>query len=239
MSDQSTGNTQREEPVMPTEPPGGGAIFDVDGTLLDTNYLHVAAWWEAFREAGHDIRSADIHRALGQDSAALVEAVLGHGDDAVIEAHSRYFGPYLGRLQPLPQAADLLRATAGRGAQVVLATSAKPDELELMLAALDAGDAISEVLSSGDVDHAKPEPDIIQAALDAVHADPARSVMVGDAVWDVEAANRAGIPCVGLLTGGVSEQELRDAGAAAVYRDAAELLAGLADSPLSRCDRRR
>ncbi len=221
---------------MPTGAPEGGcAIFDVDGTLLDTNYLHIAAWWEAFRERGLDIRSADVHRALGQDSTALVEAVIGRGDDAVIEAHSRHFAPYLGRLRPLPQAADLLRAIAGWGAQVVLATSAKPDELDLMLAALNAGDAISEVLSSADVDKAKPEPDMIQAALDAVGADPARCVMVGDAVWDVLAASRAGVPCVGLLTGGISEQELRDAGAAAIYADPAALLSDLAASPLSRC----
>jgi HAD superfamily hydrolase (TIGR01509 family) len=213
----------------------GCAVFDVDGTLLDTNYLHVAAWWEAFQERGLDIRSADVHRALGQDSAALVEAVLGRTDDAVIKAHSRHFGPYLGRLRALPGAADLLRATAATGAQVVIATSAEPGELDFMLAAVGARDAISEVLSSADVEDAKPEPDMIHAALKATGTDPGHCVMVGDAVWDVLAANRAGVACVGLLTGGISEQELRDAGAAAVYPDAAALLAGLADSPLSRC----
>lgn len=220
---------------MATGSGGGCAVFDVDGTLLDTNYLHVAAWWEAFRERGLDVRSADIHRALGKDSAALVQAVLGRGDDAVIEAHSRYFGPYLGRLRPLPGAAGLLQAAAATGAQVVIATSAKPDELDFMLAALDAQDAISKVLSSADVEDAKPEPDMIHAALEATGTDPGHCVMVGDAVWDVLAANRAGVACIGLLTGGISEQELRDAGAAAVYPDAAALLAGLAGSPLSRC----
>jgi HAD superfamily hydrolase (TIGR01509 family) len=221
---------------MPTGTASRGcAIFDMDGTLLDTNYLHVSAWWEAFRESGLDIRSADVHRALGRDSAALVEAVIGRTDDAVIEAHSRYFGPYLGRLRPLPRAADLLGATAATGAQVVIATSAKPDELDFMLAALDAQDAISKVLSSADVPDAKPEPDMIHAALEATGTDPGHCVMVGDAVWDVLAARRAGVPCVGLLTGGIGEQELRDAGAAAVYADPAALLADLANSPLSRC----
>jgi phosphoglycolate phosphatase-like HAD superfamily hydrolase len=213
----------------------GCAVFDVDGTLLDTNYLHVAAWWEAFREHGMDVRSADIHRALGKDSKALVQAVIGRPHDGVIEAHSRFYGPYLGRLRPLPGAAGLLRATAALGAAVVLGTSAKPDELDLMLAALDAGDAISEVLSSGDVDAAKPAPDMIDAALEATSADRSRCVMVGDAVWDIQAAVKAGVPSIGLLSGGIGADELRSAGADAVYLDAAALLTDLASSPLHQC----
>ncbi|HTS97117.1 MAG TPA: HAD family hydrolase [Streptosporangiaceae bacterium] len=124
----------------------GGVIFDVDGTLLDTNYLHVAAWWEAFRERGHDIRCADVHRALGMGSADLVEQVLGRPDPSVIDAHSRYAAPYLGRMRPLPGAAGLLTTTAGLGLRVVLATSAKDEEVGLMLDALGAGDAISTVV---------------------------------------------------------------------------------------------
>ena len=213
----------------------GCAVFDVDGTLLDTNYLHVAAWWDAFREHGLDVRSADIHRALGKDSQALVQAVIGRPHDGVIEAHSRFYGPYLGRLRSLPGATGLLRATAGLGAAVVLGTSAKPDELDLMLAALGADDVIFKVLSSGDVDAAKPAPDMIEAAIDATGADRSRCVMVGDAVWDIQAAVKAGVPSIGVLTGGVSADELRSAGAAAVYPDAAALLADLADSPLRRC----
>jgi beta-phosphoglucomutase-like phosphatase (HAD superfamily) len=126
---------------------GGGVIFDVDGTLLDTNYLHVAAWWEAFRERGHDIRCADVHRALGMGSSDLVERVLGRPDATVIEAHSRYFAPYLGRLRPLPGAADLLKATARLGLNVVLATSAKDEEVGLMLDALGARDVIGTVVT--------------------------------------------------------------------------------------------
>jgi HAD superfamily hydrolase (TIGR01509 family) len=213
-------------------PARGGVIFDVDGTLLDTNYLHVAAWWEAFRERGHDIRCADVHRALGMGSADLVEWVLGVPDSSVIEAHSRHFAPYLGRIRPLPGAADLLGATARLGLNVVLATSAKDEEVDLMLDALGARDAIGTVVSSGDVDEAKPEPDIVDRALSESGTDPDRAVMVGDAVWDMIAANRAGIGCIGLLSGGIAEQELRGAGAAETYADAAALLSKLSASTI-------
>jgi HAD superfamily hydrolase (TIGR01509 family) len=209
---------------------GGGVIFDVDGTLLDTNYLHVAAWWDAFRERGHDIRCADVHRALGMGSSDLVERVLGRPDATVIEAHSRYFAPYLGRLRPLPGAADLLKATARLGLNVVLATSAKDEEVGLMLDALGARDVIGTVVSSGDVDQAKPEPDIVDRALQESGTDRSRAVMVGDAVWDMIAARRAGIPGIGLLSGGIAEQELRGAGAAEVYADAAALLSKISGS---------
>jgi HAD superfamily hydrolase (TIGR01549 family) len=171
----------------------GGVVFDVDGTLLDTNYLHVAAWWEAFRERGHDIRCADIHRALGMGSEELIKRVLGKPDPSVSAAHSRHYAPYLGRIRPLPGAADLLRATARLGLDVVLATSAKSDEVDLMLDALGAGSAISAAVSSGDVERAKPDPGIVQKALDVSGVDPGRAVMVGDTVWDVFAAERAGI----------------------------------------------
>jgi phosphoglycolate phosphatase-like HAD superfamily hydrolase len=124
----------------------GGVVFDVDGTLLDTNYLHVAAWWEAFRELGHDIQCADIHRALGMGSTELIERVLGKPEPSVSAAHSRNYAPYLGRIRPLPGAADLLRATARLELDVVLATSAKADEVDLMLDALGAGSAVSAVV---------------------------------------------------------------------------------------------
>lgn len=207
-----------------TAGPAAGVIFDVDGTLLDNNYLHVAAWWEAFRERGHDIRCADVHRALGKDSAGLVQQVLGKPDPSVIEAHSRYFGPYLGRMRPLPGAAGLLGATARLGLRVVLATSAKDEEIDLMLDALGARDSIGTVVSSGDIEKAKPQPDIIDRALSESGTDRAHAVMVGDAVWDMVAATRAGIRGIGLLSGGIAEAELRDAGATEIYAGAAALL---------------
>jgi phosphoglycolate phosphatase-like HAD superfamily hydrolase len=216
----------------------GGVVFDVDGTLLDTNYLHIAAWWEAFRERGHDIRCADVHRAIGMGSAELVERVLGKPDPSVSAAHSRHYAPYLGRMRPLPGAARLLRATAQLGLKVVLATSAKDDEVDLMLDALGAGDAVSSVISSGAVDRAKPDPGIVQKALDESGIEPGHAVMVGDTIWDVLAAERAGLRCIGLLCGGVAEEQLRGAGAAEVYDDPAALLGRLHASPIGRLGHR-
>jgi phosphoglycolate phosphatase-like HAD superfamily hydrolase len=215
----------------------GGVIFDVDGTLLDTNYLQVAAWWEAFRERGHDIRCADVHRALGMGSADLVEQVLGRQDPSVSPAHSRHYAPYLGRIRPLPGAAGLLRATARLGLAVVLATSAKDDEVDLMTDAIGAGSAVSAVISSGDVERPKPDPGIVSTALDESGVDPGRAVMVGDTIWDVLAAERAGIGCIGLLCGGTAEAELLGAGAVRVYRDPAALLGDIHASPIGRLGR--
>ncbi len=215
-------------------PRRGGAIFDVDGTLLDTNYLHVTAWWDAFRERGYDVACADIHRSIGLSSDDLITRVLGRPDPSVSAAHSRYIAPYLGRMRPLAGAAELLRATGRLDLNVVLATSAKDEELDLMLDALGARDAVDTVVSSGDVKQAKPDPEIVHKALGESGTDPARAVMVGDTVWDVLAAQRAGLACIGLLSGGIGEEELRGAGAAETYPGPGTLLEKLAASAIGR-----
>ena len=212
----------------------GGVIFDVDGTLLDTNYLHVAAWWEAFRERGHDIRCVDVHRALGMGSDELVERVLGRPDRSVIHPHSRYFAPYLGRMRPLPGAPDLLTATSELGLHVVLATSAKDDEIDLMLDAIGVRDVIGTVVSSGAVERAKPEPDIVERALSGSGTERARAVMVGDAVWDAIAARRVGTPRIGLFSGGIAEEQLRDAGTLEVYPESGTAAGDRADPRATR-----
>jgi HAD superfamily hydrolase (TIGR01509 family) len=211
---------------------GPGVLFDVDGTLLDTNYLHVTAWWNAFRERGHDVPCADIHRAIGLGSDDLINRVLGHPDPGSSEAHSRYIAPFLGRMRALPGAPGLVSAVSGLGLSVVLATSAKDEEVELMLDALGARGAVAAVVSSGAVKQAKPAPDIVHEALRQSGTDRTRAVMVGDTVWDVMAAGRAGVPCVGLLSGGIGEAELREAGAVEVYADPAALLGKLAASAI-------
>lgn len=223
----------QEKPVRPPR----GVIIDVDGTLLDTNYLHVVAWWEAFREHGYDVTMADVHAAVGQGSQRLVETLIGRGEPAVSAAHGRYYAPYLGRVRPFPRAADLLRATARLGLSVVLASSAKSEELDLLLDALGAREMIAAVSSSKDVERTKPEPDLLLTAMADAGLEPAECVMVGDTGWDVEASDRAAIPCIAVRTGGWSDERLRDAGAAEVYDDVAALLENLDASLIGRLAR--
>jgi HAD superfamily hydrolase (TIGR01509 family) len=212
-----------------------GVLFDVDGTLLDTNYLHVLAWWQAFRDAGHESVAMDrIHRAIGIPSEGLVHHLLGKDDDEAVEAHSTRYEPLREYVEPYPCTADLLRACAERGLTVVLATSGKAADLDWMQPAIGAEDAVAGATTSEDVDEGKPEPDLLTTAMRDHGLDPERTVAVGDTVWDVEAARKAGIPCIGLTCGGIGAAELTEAGADAIYDDPADLLEHLGDSLLGR-----
>ena len=209
-------------------------LFDVDGTLADTNYLHAVTWWEAFALAGHDVAMADIHRAVGMGSGQMLDTLLpadrDRGQDGTIRtAHTALYSVFWSRLRPLPGAADLLRACKKQGWRVVLASSADPAEFTALRVALDAEDAIDDATSSGDVQASKPAPDLVQVALGRAGADPGEAVFVGDTVWDVRACQRAGVSCIGLLSGGISEAELLQAGAVKVYENPADLLAALPD----------
>jgi HAD superfamily hydrolase (TIGR01509 family) len=214
-------------------------IFDVDGTLVDTNYLHAVTWWEAFRQHGHHVPMARIHRAIGMGSDKLLDHVLPEdrdrtADDGIRAAHRYLYGEFWTRLCPFEGAAELLRACGTRGRKVVLASSASEPEMEALRAALDAEDAITAVTSSGDVEESKPAPDIVQVALDRAGVSPDRAVFVGDTVWDVKACEKAGVPCIGVLTGGISHHELTEAGAIAVYDSVADLLRRLDGSLIAR-----
>ncbi|MGN6425526.1 MAG: HAD family hydrolase [Leifsonia sp.] len=206
-------------------------LFDVDGTLVDSNYLHVDAWQRAFREVDFDADAWRIHRAIGQDSARLLRDVAGERDDDWMErakdAHARLYREQAGRLRAFASAPELLRAIAGRGINVVLATSAPEDELAMLREAIDADDAVHAATSADDVDSAKPDPGILNVALERAGSPAADALMVGDSVWDMVAAGRAGVRTVGLRSGGVSEGELREAGAIEVFDDPAALLAAL------------
>jgi HAD superfamily hydrolase (TIGR01509 family) len=217
---------------MPT-----GVLFDVDGTLVDTNYLHVLAWWQAFRSQGHDVAMTLLHRTVGQGSDQFVSSILHRDDEKVADAHSDFYGQWKHQLVAFPGAADLLRMTKKAGLSVVLATSASEAEAEHLTAAIDADDAIDFITTKDDVDASKPDPDIVQTALDKAGLRADDAVFVGDTVWDVEAAGRAGVRCVGVLSGGISATELREAGAIAVYRDVAQLVAEFDDSPLGQLTR--
>lgn len=211
-----------------------GVLFDVDGTLLDTNYLHVLAWWQACRDTGHpEVGMWTLHRAIGIGSEELVERVLGHADQATVDAHSRRYEDLRDQVSAFPEAAELLGACAERGLRVVLATSGKKDDLDWMLPAIGASDdVLAGATTSDDVAAAKPRPDLLEVAVRDHGLDPERTVVVGDTVWDVEAGERAGLPVIGLLCGGITRAELRAAGAAEVHDDPAALLAALDRSRL-------
>jgi HAD superfamily hydrolase (TIGR01509 family) len=211
-----------------------GVLFDIDGTLIDDNYLHVVAWWQAFRAHDHDVSMRDVHARIGMGSHNLVKELLGHEDKAVVKAHSHFYGPSLECLRRFPGARELLHDCKGQGLAVVLATSADPNEVEMLTKALDADDALDAVTGAADAGAAKPDPQILFAAMKKADLQPENCVMVGDTVWDIEASKRAGLPCIAVLSGGIGRDELTEAGAAAIYRDVAELRAGLDASPIGR-----
>jgi HAD superfamily hydrolase (TIGR01509 family) len=213
------------------------ALFDVDGTLVDSNYLHAVTWWEAFAQAGYQVPMADIRRAIGMGSGQLLDELLPAGRDrdadaGVRAAHSTLYATYWCRLRPLPGATGLLRACKRRGLAVVLASSADEAEFKALRAALDAEDAIDAATFAGDVESSKPAPDLVEAALDKAGVPPEEAVFTGDTVWDVQACRKAAVPCIGLLSGGISRSELTEAGAVQVYTGPADLLGALDSSLL-------
>ncbi|MFD6262451.1 HAD family hydrolase [Micromonospora chalcea] len=215
-----------------------GVLFDVDGTLVDTTYLHTVSWWEALRQADHRVPMARIHRSIGMGSDKLLDHLLGaerdrDADGRLRDAHDALYGEYWERLTPLPGARELLRACAERGLRVVLATSAAEHEVAALRAALDVDDVIDSVTSSADAQESKPAPDILVAALEQSGLAAERVVFVGDSVWDVAAAGKLDIPCIGLTCGGTGRAELAGAGAVAVYDDPAALLDVLSDSAVA------
>ncbi|BBZ72345.1 HAD family hydrolase [Mycobacterium paraseoulense] len=203
-------------------------LFDVDGSLVDSNYLHVHAWQRAFDAEGLPVAAWQIHRCIGMDGSTLVRTLSKNAPDEVQErlsdGHSRYYRESTPLLTPLPGARALLHRVADLGLQVVLATSAPDDELEILRKVLDCDDVISETTSSRDVDTAKPEPGIVQVALDRAGVDAGHAVFIGDAVWDAHAAGGAGLPCIGLLSGGIAREELQAAGAAPIFADPQDVL---------------
>ncbi|BBZ50646.1 HAD family hydrolase [Mycobacterium heidelbergense] len=207
-------------------------LFDVDGTLVDSNYLHVYAWQRAFDDERLPVAAWKVHRCIGMDGSALVRALSttpsgeapADVQERLADGHSRYYRDTTPLLAPLPGARALLRRVADLGLQVVLASSAPDDELQVLLKALDCDDVIAETTSSRDVGTAKPEPGIVRVALDRAGVGADRAVFVGDAVWDAHAATAAGLPCIGLLSGGISRAELGAAGASPIFADPQDLL---------------
>jgi HAD superfamily hydrolase (TIGR01509 family) len=216
-----------------------GVLFDVDGTLIDSAYIHTLAWWQAFRQSGFDVPMARIHRCVGMGGARLVDNLLPDSrnkdvDEAILSAHTGIFGTYWPSLRAFDGARDLLAKCSASGLAVALASSAKEQDLEALRSALSADDFIDAATSSNDAENSKPEPDILVAALEVVGLEASGAVYVGDAVWDVMAAGKLGIPTVALTCGGTSEAELREAGAVEVYDGPRELLDNLGGSVIGR-----
>jgi HAD superfamily hydrolase (TIGR01549 family) len=212
------------------------AILDIDGTLVDTNYQHGIAWYRAFHQHDVVLPVWRIHRHIGMGGDHLVEALGGErleeekGDD-IRAAEKVLYAELIGEVEPLEGARELIEDLKQQGHAVVLASSAKEDEVEHYLDLLDARELADGWTTSADVEATKPEPDLVQAAIDKAGGGDA--VMVGDSTWDCKAAKRAGIETVAVLTGGFSEAELRDAGAVAVYHSIDDLRESLGETPLA------
>jgi HAD superfamily hydrolase (TIGR01509 family) len=213
------------------------AILDVDGTLVDTNYQHTLAWYRAFCEHNIVLPIWRIHRHIGMGGDQLVPALTSErvenerGND-IRDAESRCYRQLIGEVRPTRNARHLIEDLHERGHTVLLASSAKQQELEHYLQLLDARELVDGWTSSADVNATKPAPDIVQAAMERAGTDADDAVMVGDSPWDAEAAAQAGIGTIAVMTGGFSEEELKDAGAIAVYESVAELRHNLDGTPL-------
>jgi HAD superfamily hydrolase (TIGR01549 family) len=213
------------------------AILDIDGTLVDTNYQHAIAWFRALRRFDVTEQLWRIHRHIGMGGDQLVASVAGDEveercGDEVRDAESEEYKKLIDEVQAMEGSRELIVDLGERDNAVVLASSAKDWEVEHYLDLLDAREIVEAWTSSADVEETKPEPDLVQAALEKVDGDPADAMMIGDTVWDVEAAHRAGVETLAVLTGGFSEQELRDAGARDVYTSVEELRQSLRETAL-------
>ncbi len=205
-------------------------LLDVDGTLVDNSYLHTLAWWYACSEHGIAVKMATIHRLIGMGGDQMVPALIGRDMPELDEAHSRYYRVHLAEVPVLPGAAELIAELHRRELIAAVATSGGPDDLRVLLGKIPTSSLIDHVVTGDDVGRSKPAPDLAVVALHVAGAQPDAAVFIGDTRWDVEAAGRAGVPCVGVCSGGWSEQELRDAGAVDAYEDVAALLAHFDDS---------
>jgi HAD superfamily hydrolase (TIGR01509 family) len=213
----------------------------VDGTLVDSNELHVEAWREAFRRYGKELAFEEVHGQMGKGGDQLMpvfcseEELDEFGDELERHRVELFAGRYLPRVRPFPRVRELFERLKADGLQIALASSAKEEELEQHKKSLRVEDLLEAATSADDAERSKPHPDIFQAALAGLRGvAPAEAVVVGDTPYDVQAAAKAGMRTVGLLSGGFDGEALRGAGAVAVYRDVSDLLDNYDESPLAK-----
>jgi HAD superfamily hydrolase (TIGR01509 family) len=202
-------------------------VLDVDGTLMDTNYLHTEAWARAFEEAGHRVPRYRLHKQIGKGAELLIREFVDDEEkvEKIQDFHSEIYEDLQAFGHPLPGAKELISSLKELGYEVWFVTSAKDEELEHHMRELEAEGTVDGVVNSSAVENSKPAPDIFEETLRRAGATVDETVAVGDAVWDVEAARAAGVRTVAVLTGGAYHKEaLEEAGAVAVYEDCAALL---------------
>lgn len=213
-------------------------ILDVDGTLIDSNDAHARAWVEAAAEFGYDVPYDKVRRLIGMGGDKVLPELTGLTEDdergkQLKERRGSLFRErYLSTLKPFPQARALLERMKADGLALVVASSASKEDLDGLLEQAGVRDLIEEKASSSDAENSKPDPDIVQAALDSADCDPSEAIMLGDTPYDVEASGRAGVRCVALTCGGWRAEDLSEA--IAVYADPADLLARYDGSPFAR-----
>jgi HAD superfamily hydrolase (TIGR01509 family) len=210
-----------------------GVLFDMDGTLMDTNYLQCLAWSRALRDAGEWAPMNAIHRLIGMGGDQLVPELIGHDSPDATAARPGRYKELMSDIRAFPNARELLYRIHDLGPRVALATSAPDDELAHLRKVLDADPAIDGQTSADEVTDSKPDPEVFLKAMESASIDPGRALAVGDSVWDIRAARSAGIACIAVETGGFSQHELSEAGSIRVYRDVSELLSQLHTSPLA------
>ncbi|HEY0578915.1 MAG TPA: HAD family hydrolase [Pseudonocardia sp.] len=206
------------------------AVVDVDGTLVDSNYHHALAWFRAFRAHHITLPIWRLHRAIGMGGDQLVGAVAGEEvehrlGDRLRDRWAAEFAPLLDEVAPCDGAHELLADLRARQVTVVLASSGKPEHVDHYLELVEAKSIVDAWTTSEDVERTKPAPDLLRVAME--RSSGSAPVVIGDSVWDIAAAKRAGYPSYGLCTGGFAASELREAGAVAVYESLRELCAAL------------
>jgi HAD superfamily hydrolase (TIGR01509 family) len=213
------------------------AILDIDGTLVDTNYHHAIAWYRAFRDHGIVLPLWRIHRRIGMGGDQMVASLTDEETerdrgDAIRKSETRAYSALVSEVETMRGSRELIEELKQRGHRLVLASSAKPDEVDHYLDLLDARSLADGWTTAADVEATKPAPDLVRSALDLAGGTADEAVLIGDSPWDVQAARNADVSTLAVLTGGFSVDELREAGAAEVYESVQELRSALADTPL-------